>query len=167
MALGFVGVGIEAGAFAMANGLDGNDVPDVFGDDVGDEEIDFGGGVDGAAGPGGFDAVAGFEIASGGFDLNAEEAVAEGDDGVVALAVSPREADAEAEVGGAGQESGFGGLSATLAGGFGDGVEFDQVRNSFGGGRLFPAGALEFCDYGSRIVFILPHNEKGAAGGCA
>lgn len=51
--VGVAGVGIEAGAFAAADGGDGNDVPDIFGDNVGDEEVDFGGGVDGAAGSGG------------------------------------------------------------------------------------------------------------------
>ena len=38
-------MGIEADAFAASDGGDGDDVPDVFGDDVGDEEIDFGGGI--------------------------------------------------------------------------------------------------------------------------
>jgi len=49
-----------------------------------------------------FDAVAMIAIAGGGFDLDAEESVAEVDDGVVAVAVSPGNEDAEAEVGGAG-----------------------------------------------------------------
>ena len=104
VAVRVVGVGIEAGTFAKADGSDGNDVPDVFGDDVGDKEIDFGGGVNFAAGSGGFDAVAGFKVSAGGFYLDAKEAVAESDNRVVALAVSPRQADAEAEVRGAGQE---------------------------------------------------------------
>lgn len=70
--------------------------------------------------------------------------MAEGDDGVVALAVSPGEADAESKVGGAGQEGGFGGFSATLAGGFGDGLEFDDLTRRFREGRLFPAGSFKF-----------------------
>jgi len=51
--------------------------------------------------------------------------VVEFDDGVVAVAVSPGDEDGEAEMGGAGEEGGFGGFSATLAGGLGGGVEGD------------------------------------------
>ena len=80
----------------MADGLDGDDVPDVFGDYVADEEVDFFAGVDFAAGSGGFDAVAVIGVAGGGFDLDAEESVVEFDYGVVAVAVSPGDADAEA-----------------------------------------------------------------------
>jgi hypothetical protein len=47
-------VGIEADAFALAEGFDGNDVPDVFGEDVADEEIDVVDGVDLAVSAGGF-----------------------------------------------------------------------------------------------------------------
>ena len=119
-------MGIEADAFALADGLDGDDVPDVFGDDVADEEIDFFAGVDFAAGSGGFVAVAGLGVEGGGFDLDAKESVIEFDDGVVAVAVSPGEADAEAEVDGAGEEGGFGGFSDALAGGFGGGVKGDE-----------------------------------------
>jgi len=119
------GVGIEADAFALSDGLDGDDVPDIFGDDVGDEEVDFFAGIDFAAGSGGFDAVASFGVEGGGFDLDAEESVVEFDDGVVAVAVSPGDENGEAEMGGAGEEGGFGGFSATLAGGLGGGVEGD------------------------------------------
>ena len=114
-------------AFALSDGLDGDDVPDVFGDNVSDEEVDFFAGVGVAAGSGGFDAVAVVGVQGGGFDLDAEESVVEFDDGVVAVALSPGDADAEAQGGGAGEEGGFGGLSATLAGGLGDGVESDQL----------------------------------------
>jgi hypothetical protein len=119
-------VGIEADAFALADGLDGDDVPDIFGDNVGDEEIDFAGGVDEAAGSSGFDSVASLGVEGGGFDLHAKESAVEFDDGIVAIAVSPREADGEAEMGGASEEGGFGGFSATLAGGLGDGVNGDE-----------------------------------------
>jgi len=91
-----VGVGIEADAFAVSDGGGGDDVPEVFGDEVGDQEIDFGWSVDGVAGSGGADAVASFGVARGGFDLDAEEALAEGDDGIVAFTVSPGDADGEA-----------------------------------------------------------------------
>lgn len=102
------GVRIEADAFALSDGLDGDDVPDVFGNDVGDEEVDFFTGIDFAVGSGGFDAVAVLGVEIGGFDLDAEESAVEFDDGVVAVAVSPREADSEAEIGGAGEEGGLG-----------------------------------------------------------
>jgi hypothetical protein len=146
------GVGIEADAFALADGLDGDDVPDVFGDDVGDEEVDFFAGVDEAAGSGGFDAVAGLGVAGGGLDLDAKESAVEFDDGVVAIAVSPGNADAEAEMGGAGEEGGLGGFSATLAGGLGDGVEGDGW-----GGRLVLL----------RIVGFVSHTKKAQPVGCA
>jgi hypothetical protein len=126
------GVGIEADAFALSDGLDRDDVPDVFGDNVGDEEIYFFTGVDFAAGSGGFDAVAGLGVESGGFDLDAEESAVEFDDGVVAVAVSPGDENAEAEVGGAGEEGGFGGFSATLASGLGDGVDGDVAVAGWG-----------------------------------
>lgn len=39
---GFAGdVGVEAEALAASGGFDGDDVPDLLGDDVGDDEIDF------------------------------------------------------------------------------------------------------------------------------
>ena len=143
-------MGIEADAFARADRLDGDDVPDVFGDNVGDEEIDFAGGVDEAAGSGSFDAVASLGVEGGGFDLDAKESAVEFDDGIVAIAVSPGEADGEAEMGGAGQEGGFGGFSATFAGGLGDGVDGDRGQRGL---RLV------------RIVGFVPHDKKGAAGG--
>ena len=123
---GAAGVGIEADAFAFADGFDGDDVPEVFGDYVGDQEIDFGRSVDCRAEASGANAVAGFGVAGGGFDLDAEESVAEVDDGVVTFAVAPGNADAEAETGGTGKECGFGGFSAALACRFGYGVDGDD-----------------------------------------
>jgi hypothetical protein len=38
-------VGIEADAFAAADGFDQDDVPDVFRNNVSNEEVDFGGRV--------------------------------------------------------------------------------------------------------------------------
>jgi hypothetical protein len=122
---GAAGGGIEADALTASDGLDGDEVPDVFGDDIADEEVDFGGGVDAAVGSTGIDPVAALGEAGGGFDLHAEKSAAEFDGGVVRVAVSPREADREAECGGAGEESGFGGFSATLAG-VGDGVDGER-----------------------------------------
>jgi hypothetical protein len=128
--------GIKADTFAVADGLDGNDVPEIFGDDVGREEIDFGGGVDLAIGSGGFDAIAVLGVSGGGFDLNAKEAAIEFDDGVVAVAVSPGKADGEAESRGAGEESSFGGFSAALAG-VGDGVDGDGWGGWLDQDRIF------------------------------
>ena len=146
-------------AFAASDGLDGNDVPDVLGDDVGDEEVDFGGGVGDAAGSSGLDAVAMFRVTGSGLDLDAEESAAAFDDGVVALAVSPGEADGEFEVGGTGEEGGFCGFTATLAGGDGDGVEGDDSGEVWEE-EVFPAGLDQ--NYG-----CITHNRKGAAGGRA
>ncbi len=129
------GVGVEADAFAVSDGLDGDDVPEVFGHDVGDEKINFGGGIDLAVGSGGFDAVAGLRVASGGFDLHAEEAAVEFDDRIVAIAVSPGKADAKAEMGSAGEEGGLSGFSATFAGGGGDGVDGDDFWEMRSGAR--------------------------------
>ena len=178
------GVGIEADAFATADGFDRDDVPDVVRDNVSNEEIDFGGSVGNAAGSGGFDAVAGFGIAGGGFNLDAEESLAEFDDGVVALAISPRKADGESEMGGAGEEGGFGGFSTTLARGQGYGLEFDiSIRKIFRGhfplqvlnifrpsdedrrGRTCCCAAVSGCNVALMIRFVLLHNRKGATGG--
>jgi len=118
-------VGIKADTFALADGLNGDDVPDIFGDNVGDEEVDFFTRIDSPVGSGGFDAVAGLGVEGSGFDLDAEESAVEFDDGVIAVAVSPGDADTETEMGGAGEEGGFGGFSATFAGGLGNGVDGD------------------------------------------
>jgi len=64
----------------MADGFDRDDVPDVFRNNVSNEEVNFGGRVGDAAGSGGFDAIAGFGIAGGGFHLDTQETLAEVDD---------------------------------------------------------------------------------------
>jgi hypothetical protein len=106
---------------------------------------DFGGGVDAAVGSGGFDAVAGFGETGGGFDLDAEESAAEFDGGVVTVAVSPGEADGEAESGGAGEEGGFGGFAAALAS-VGDGVDGEGV----GGDGICRGEKSRFLTHASR-----------------
>src|SRR5207244_3277085 len=123
--------------------------------------------IRGVAGSGGFDAIARFGVAGGGFDLDTKKAMAEVDDRVVALAVSPRETDSEAEASGAGEEGGFGGLSATLTRGLGGGMEFDDLLDLFPVRRagLFPSRKFIFCWCG--FARIVPHNRKGAAVGCA
>ena len=67
----------EEEACAASNDLNGHDVPGVFGDDVGSEEIDFGGSVgDGVSG----DAAAGVYVVEavdelgGSFDLHSPQA---------------------------------------------------------------------------------------------
>ncbi len=82
-------VGVDAEGRGAEIG-DGDDVPDVAGDDVGDEEVDIGCGVDGAgvAAGGGVDAIAASGAVRGGFDLHAAEALAGVGDEVVAAAVA-------------------------------------------------------------------------------
>ena len=117
-------VGVEAEAFAEAGGFDGDDVPEVKRRYIAGDEVGFFGGVDGLAVAAVFDAVAAVGEEFGAFDLDAVEAAAAVvDDEVVAFGLAPGGADAEAHAGGAGEEGGFGGFSAALAGGFGDGVE--------------------------------------------
>src|SRR5437870_9648946 len=127
-----------------------DDVPQIFGDDPGDEEIDFVASVGGLP-SGGFDAIARLGVALGGFDLNAPEIAVSGvEEKVVALAVSPRLGDAEAQAGGFGEKSGLGGFSATLAGG-----EADSVDVEFEDGFIF-----RYAGWGS-------HNKKAQRVGCA
>ena len=109
----------------------GDDVPDVEGDDVGGDEVDVAFGVDGAAfadGVGGAGFVGVGAEAVGTLDLDAEKfdaglrTVVE--DEVVALAVSPDTGDAEAKVGGFGEESGFGSFAMRLTRGEADRMDF-------------------------------------------
>jgi hypothetical protein len=97
--------------------LDGEDIPDVERDDVGDEKVDVRGRVNGAALTDGI-CRAGFVGAGaetvGGFDLDAEKAAAVVENEVVALGVSPGLGDAEAERAGFVEEGGFGALSGAL-----------------------------------------------------
>ena len=130
--------------------MNGDDVPQIFGDDPGDEEIDFVASVGGLP-SGGFDAIARLGVALGGFDLNAPEIAVSGvEEKVVALAVSPRLGDAEAQSGGFGEKGGLGGFSATLAGG-----EADSVDVEFEDGFI-----CGYAGWGS-------HNKKAQRVGCA
>jgi len=119
-------VGIEAQSLARGEGSNGDDVPEIFGNDVGDEKVDLVASVRGFP-SGGLHAVAGFGVALGGFDLDAEESVAEGEDEVVAFAVSPGFGDGKAEAGSFGEEGGFGNFSAAFAGGDADGLDLKQL----------------------------------------
>jgi hypothetical protein len=85
-------LGIEAEAFAGGEGFDGEDVPDVKRDDVGEEDVDI---VDGVGGFSGLIGVDGLDIVSAGahgggaLDLSAPEALAGVEDEVVTFAVAP------------------------------------------------------------------------------
>ena len=114
-------VGVEAEHGLGRADFDGDDVPEVEGDDVGGDEIDVAFGVDGAAfadGVGGAGFVGSGAEALGAFDLDTVEldyrpgAVVE--DEVVALGVSPGLADGETALRGLVEESGFGTLSGAL-----------------------------------------------------
>ena len=121
-------VGFEAHLFGFAMGIeaehgvwsadfDGDDVPNVEGDDMGGDEVDVLFGVDGASLAGGVGG-AGFVGAGadgfGAFDLHAVEAGAVVEDEVVTAAVSPRLGDTEFEGGGFVEEGGLGAFSGDL-----------------------------------------------------
>ena len=95
----------------------------IFGDNINREEIDFAGGI-AAIIASALNHIMRVDKAHGGLDLNAPEAAAGVGDEVVALAVSPDTGDAEAEMGGFGEESGFGGLAMRLTRGEADGMDF-------------------------------------------
>jgi len=94
-------VGVQAEAFAGAEGFDGQEVPHVEGDDVGHEEIDVVGGV--AYFAFAVDAVDGLDVVAAGaedlgaFELHAPEAGSGVEDEIVAIAVSPGLGEVEAE----------------------------------------------------------------------
>jgi hypothetical protein len=155
---------VEAGAAVVfaaeqeagtADGVHGDEVPGIFGDDVGGDEVDFTGAVrDGAAGSAAVsvDPIESKEKLGGSFDLDAPEQRCEREAGmglacveyeVVAFAVSVGFADGEAHAGGDELEDEFGELSATLGGEFSaegmDGRDSPQARRgkaSVGGACL-------------------------------
>jgi hypothetical protein len=131
-AVGFVeaaaaaAVGVDEEGGGVETG-DGDDVPGVAGDDVGDEEVDVCGGVDGAgvAAGGGVDAIASSGAVGGGFDLHAVKALAGVGDEVVAAAVAVGLGDDESAARGLHHEHHFDEFAALF------GVEVD-------GGAGFP-----------------------------
>jgi hypothetical protein len=153
-----IDIGIEAEAFAGRKGFDGQDVPDVEGDDVGGEDVDVVGGVGDFALS--VDAVAGLHVVAAGaqdfgaLELHAPEAGAGVEDEVVALAVSPGVGDVEAEGFGFEQEGGFGEFSGAL------GVAVDR-RTRGGGGEWLHFVGVPFGwkrkrrSYGLRLLFVL------------
>src|SRR5712692_4343043 len=110
-------MGIEAEHGGGHAGADGEDVPEVERDDVGDQEVYVLGGIDGAAfadGVGGAGFVGVGAEGVGGFDLDAQEAASVVEDEVVALTVAPGFGDAESELAGFVEEGSFGALAAAL-----------------------------------------------------
>ena len=101
----------------------GDYIPQIFGDNIDREEIDFAGGIAAIIATA-LNHIMRVDKTHGGFDLNAPEFFASVEDEVVALAVSPDTGDAEAEAGGFGEESGFGGLAMRLTRGEADGMDF-------------------------------------------
>jgi hypothetical protein len=106
----------------------GDYVPEIFGDNINYEEVDFAGGI-AAIIASALNRVMRVDKTHGGFDLNAPEFFARVEDEVVALAVSPGTGDAEAEIGGFGEESGFRGLATRLTRGETDGMDFWNVSD--------------------------------------
>jgi len=109
----------EEDAGAVLDFGDGEDEPGVFGDDVGDEEVDFVGLVGDGPMVGaamGVDAVEAAEHGGGGFDLDAQEAASGVEDEVVAFAVAVGLGDVESQRRGFEDEGEFGKFSATLGG---------------------------------------------------
>jgi hypothetical protein len=105
-------------------GFDGKHVPDVERDDVGDEEVDVAGRVNGAAfadGVGGPSFVSVRTETVGGLDLDAKQAAAVVENEVVALGVAPGLGNAEAEGAGFVEEGGFGAFSGAF------GIFWDEV----------------------------------------
>src|SRR5579862_3497815 len=114
-------VGIEIKIDMSGEGSDGYDVPGLARHDVGDQEIDFGSGVDLAS----VDAVvvarlnvvtiAAMRGGRSGLDLHTPEAAARVENEVVGLELAVRLGDGETEVGGLVHERELGDLSAALA----------------------------------------------------
>lgn len=103
--------GEEEVAAEDGDGFGGEDIPDVFGDDVDGEEVDLVAGVTLAAGLDSDD-VSAVLAGDGGFDLDAEKMSAALDSDVVAGGVSPGLGDVESALGDAGHEIEFGPLAA-------------------------------------------------------
>src|ERR1019366_2185338 len=124
--------------------LAGEDVPDVFGDNVDGEEVDLVAGVVLAAA--GFDGadVSAVLAGDGGFDLDAEEVSVALDGDVVTGGVSPGLGDVEAAFGDAGHEIQFGPFAAMF------GVFDDDATSAMGWESLVGdefAGAFLDCRF--------------------
>jgi len=111
-AAGFVAsaVRIEADMDVADDLIDGNDVPNVAGHDVGGDKVDFIGGVFGAAAMAvsNGDAITPARRTEDGLDLNAKEASTIFDDEVIGFAVAEGFADRVSEADGTEDEDQFG-----------------------------------------------------------
>jgi len=115
--VGFVFLGVAAGgeeevAAEADDDYGGEDVPDVFEDDVDGEEVDLVAGVILAAAGFDGDDVSAVGAGDGGLDLDAEEVAVAFDGAVVAGGVSPGFGDVEAALGDASHEDEFGPFAA-------------------------------------------------------
>src|SRR5580693_2351695 len=92
-------VGMEAEALAASGGFDGDDVPDLLGDDVGDDEIDFVLGINVMSSPAAVGTYLVDTVLGGasGFYLHAPQVAVPAQDEVEAFAVSVGLGDSEAE----------------------------------------------------------------------
>ncbi len=106
-------MGIEADGATRSEGFDGQDIPGLRGNDMGDEEIYFVFGVCGFSM--GVNHVAMLGARAGGFDLHALESAAGVDDEVVGIAVSPGLGDVKAEFAGFTEKNGLGSFTEALA----------------------------------------------------
>ena len=146
------------GAGVGDDGFDGDDVPEVFEHDPGDQEIDIVFGVEGAVASGS-DVIALAFVAGGALDLHAEEAVSGVEEEVVGAALSPGLGDGEVEAAGLGEEGGLDGFSQALACGAADGVEGDGWWR--GAGLAGAMGGVVL------VVFVLVVLHKKSAAGAA
>src|SRR5215470_3827626 len=123
--------------------MDRENIPEVLGDDVGDEEVDLFAGVNAAGvASAGVNAVGADAYTRCGLDLHARQAAREVEDEVVAVAVTPGFGNAETEGGGFVEEGGFRDLSATLAVELWLGGNFSWVHGILPGGARLQAALL-------------------------
>jgi hypothetical protein len=110
------GIEHDCGLFGADDSFGGDDVPDVFRDDVGCQEVEVSALVGEAAGGVDVAAVAAFGAAAGGgFNLDADEVAVGFYDRVVAGGISPGVENLETVFGGGGDELQFGPLPAAFA----------------------------------------------------
>jgi hypothetical protein len=108
-------------------GFDGNDIPEVFGNDVSSEKVDVVLGVVVMIAPG-FDDILVAKVGSRAFHLHPPEGAAEGDERIVGVRFSPRLGDAKVETRGAGNELSLGSVPSALAVGTSDDPDGDVFR---------------------------------------
>jgi len=140
-AAGAVGIEVQ---HASGGGLDGNEVPEIVRNDVGDEKIYVALGVP-MVEAAGLDEILSASVSAGALDLNAPKTLAELHQAIVRAAFAPGLGNGEAEQEGAGEEGGFGGLADGFGGGFCDRV----------------------CGFGLKVALEPGHRQKKRSRGCA